>query len=57
VLWVEQARNDHDAFTNMMVNRDVEVLELHDLLAATVADPRARGWLLDRKLGPGTIDA
>ena len=57
VLWVAQARNDHDAFTNAMVNRDVEVLELHDLLAATVADPAARTWLLDRKLGPGTIDA
>ena len=48
VLWVSQARNDHDAFTNAMVNRDVEVLELHDLLAATVSDPVARTWLLDR---------
>src|SRR3990167_6601406 len=57
VLWVSQARNDHDAFTNAMVNRDVEVLELHDLLATIVADPVARTWLLDRKLGPGTVDA
>jgi arginine deiminase len=57
VLWVQQARNDHDAFTNAMLNRDVEVLELHDLLATVVADPVARTWLLDRKLGPGTIDA
>lgn len=57
VMWVAQARNDHDAFTNAMVNRDVEVLELHDLLAATVADPVARTWLLDRKLGSGTVDA
>ena len=56
VLWVSQARNDHDAFTNAMQNRDVEVLELHDLLATTVADPVARTWLLDRKLGPGTVD-
>ena len=56
VLWVSQARNDHDAFTNAMVSRDVEVLELHDLLATTVADPAARTWLLDRKLGPGTVD-
>ena len=56
VLWVSQARNDHDAFTNAMQSRDVEVLELHDLLAATVADPVARSWLLDRKLGPGTLD-
>ncbi|OEC35903.1 arginine deiminase [Pseudomonas cuatrocienegasensis] len=56
VLWVEQARNDHDAFTNAMVGRDVEVLELHDLLASTLTDTAARSWLLDRKLGPGTVD-
>ncbi|UZJ57984.1 arginine deiminase [Pseudomonas sp. KU26590] len=56
VLWVEQARNDHDAFTNAMLSLDVEVLELHDLLADTVADPVARAWLLDRKLGPDTVD-
>ena len=57
VLWVAQARNDHDAFTSAMVDRDVEVLELHDLLAAAVADPAARSWLLDRKLGPDFVDA
>jgi arginine deiminase len=56
VLWVSQARNDHDAFTNAMLNRDVEVLELHDLLATILADPVARTWLLDRKLDPGTVD-
>lgn len=56
VLWVQQARNDHDAFTNAMLNRDVEVLELHDLLATILADPVARTWLLDRKLDPGTVD-
>ncbi|MGM0826218.1 MAG: arginine deiminase [Pseudomonadota bacterium] len=57
VIWVEQARNDHDAFTNAMVSHDVEVLELHDLLATTMADPIARTWMLDRKLGPGTVDS
>ncbi len=57
VLWVSQARNDHDAFTNAMENRGVEVLELHELLATTLSDPVARGWLLDRKLGPGSVDA
>ena len=48
VLWVAQARNDHDAFVNALQAREVEVLELHKLLAATVADPVARAWLLDR---------
>lgn len=56
VLWVAQARNDHDAFTSAMIERGVEVLELHDLLATTVGDPLARTWLLDRKLGPDFID-
>jgi arginine deiminase len=57
VLWVAQARNDHDAFTSAMVERGVEVLELHDLLTDTMALPPARKWLLDRKLGPNFIDA
>ena len=57
VLWVAQARNDHDAFTSAMVERGVEVLELHDLLADVLALPTARAWLLDRKLGANFIDA
>ena len=57
VLWVAQARNDHDAFTSAMTERGVEVLDLHDLLAATVSDAAARCWLLDRKLGPDFLDA
>ena len=56
MLWVAQARNDHDAFTSAMAERDVEVLELHDLLATTVADPKACAWLLDRKLGRNYVD-
>lgn len=50
VMWVTRARNDHHAFTSLMEERDVEVLELHDLLADVLAQPAARAWLLDRKL-------
>ncbi len=57
VLWVSQARNDHDAFTSALKDRDVDVLDMHDLLADTLAIPTARHWLLDRKLGPGFVDA
>lgn len=57
VLWVAQARTDHDAFTSAMVERGVEVLELHDLLAETVSDVKARAWLLDRKLSLDFVDA
>jgi len=57
VLWVKQARNDHDAFSSAMKERDVEVLEMHDLLADTMSLPAARNWVLDRKLGPDYMDA
>jgi len=56
VLWVSQARNDHDAFTSAMTERGVEVFDLVDLLAETMSDPVARTWLLDRKLGSNFID-
>ena len=56
VLWVAQARNDHDAFTSAMVERGIEVLEMHDLLAETMADAEASAWLLDRKLGVKLMD-
>lgn len=56
VLWVQQARNDHAAFTAALTERDIEVLEMHDMLADTVALPPARQWLLDKKLGPDFVD-
>jgi arginine deiminase len=56
VLWVKQARNDHDVFTNALQERQVDVLEMHELLAATLALPVALQWLLDRKLGPDFVD-
>ncbi|MFC7185292.1 arginine deiminase family protein, partial [Kitasatospora paranensis] len=61
VMWVENAQRDHADFVNKLRTRGVEVVELHDLLAQTVALPEARGWLLDRKItanevGLGLID-
>lgn len=56
VLWVAQARSDHDAFTTALKERDVEVLEMHDLLADILAISAARKWLLDRKLGADFVD-
>ena len=35
--------------------RGVEVVELHDLLAQTMALPGARDWLLDRKIVPNQV--
>lgn len=61
VLWVENAQRDHDAFVADLRSRGVEVVELHELLAATLAVPGATDWLLDRKItadqvGIGLID-
>ncbi|MEW2566801.1 arginine deiminase [Streptomyces sp. NPDC047070] len=61
VMWVENAQRDHADFVDTMRERDVDVVELHDLLAQTVADPQARDWLLDRKItanevGLGLLD-
>ena len=60
VLWVHEAQKDHYDFVLKMRERGVEVLELHDLLTETLADPAARAWVLDRRVsandvGPGTV--
>jgi len=47
VLWVQNARRDHFDFMTKMRDRGVEVVELHNLLTETLADPEARTWLLD----------
>jgi len=62
VLWVESAQRDHADFVATMERRGVEVVELHALLAETLAAPGARDWLLDRKVEPnhvglGLVDA
>jgi arginine deiminase len=50
VFWVHQARTDHFDFCSKMEERGVEVLEMHNLLAETMAIPDARAWVLDRKV-------
>ncbi|MET0789733.1 MAG: arginine deiminase [Cellulomonas sp.] len=55
VLWVENAIRDHRAFVDELRARDVEVLELHEVLAQTMAVRGARDWLLDRKIVPDVV--
>ena len=50
VLWVQNARRDHFDFMDKMRDRDVEVVELHNLLTETMTNPEAKDWLLDRKI-------
>jgi arginine deiminase len=50
VMWVQNARRDHFDFMSKMRERDVDVVELHNVLTETMAIPEARTWLLDRKI-------
>jgi arginine deiminase len=50
MLWVERAQHDFAQFVRCMQDRGVEVLELHDLLAQTLARADAKRWLLAQKI-------
>ena len=55
VIWVQEALKDHYDFVLKMKQRGVDVLEMHDLLAETVAIPEARSWILDRRITPISV--
>lgn len=55
VLWVDNARRDHFDFMTKMRDRGVEVVEMHNLLAQTVAIPDARKWILDNQVVPNQV--
>ena len=56
VIWVHQARVDHDDFRLKMKARDVQVHDLQDLLAETFEkSPEARAFVLDRRITPNYV--
>jgi arginine deiminase len=55
VIWVRHARQEHDAFVDLMRERGTEVLLFHELLAETLADAEAREWVLSRRLRPEEV--
>ena len=55
VLWVQNARRDHFDFVSKMRERGVDVVELHNVLTETIANPQARKWLLDREIVPNEV--
>lgn len=55
VLWVDNAKRDHFDFMTKMRDRGIEVLEMHNLLAQTVAVPEAKAWILDHQIVPNQI--
>ena len=50
VLWVQEAQKDHYDFVLKMRERGTEVIDLHEMLADTLADKAARDWVLDRRI-------
>jgi arginine deiminase len=55
VLWVENAKRDHFDFILKMRDRGIEVVEMHNMLAETVAIPEAKKWILDNQVTPNQV--
>ncbi len=55
VLWVENAKRDHFDFMMKMRDRGIEVVEMHNLLAETVAVPEGKKWILDNQVVPNQV--
>ncbi|MCG6573414.1 arginine deiminase [Pseudomonas sp. AF32] len=55
VIWVNQAKRDHFDFVTKMRERDIDVLEMHNLLTDIVAIPDALDWILQRKITPNSV--
>jgi arginine deiminase len=61
VLWVKKARQEHDAFSDALIEAGVIVHHFDDLLRETVAIPEAKQHVLDgvfdeRVFGPMAVD-
>ena len=50
MLWVQEAQKDHYDFVLKMRERGTEVVDLHEMLAETLADKGARDWVLERRI-------
>ena len=55
VIWVSQAKRDHFDFVTKMRERNIEVLEMHNLLTEILKIPAAMDWILERKLTANQI--
>ncbi|MFC3571986.1 arginine deiminase [Streptomyces yaanensis] len=55
ILWAKRAREEHDAFAQVLRDHGARVHYFADLLAQTLDAPEAREWLLDRVVTPGIV--
>ncbi len=61
VLWVSQAKREHDAFCEVMRERGIEVFEAETLLAQALAQAETKDWvaahiLNERQVGIGASE-
>lgn len=61
IMWAKRAREEHDAFAQVLRDHGTRVHYFADLLARTLDVPDARDWLLERvvtaaTVGPALID-
>jgi len=50
VIWVKQAKSEHDQFVEVMREHGVEVLYAEEMLTDVLAIPEARDWIVDQVL-------
>ena len=56
VIWARRARQEHDAFVDLMHEEfGVQVMRVHELLKDVVDDPEGRAYILDRKIVPNEV--
>jgi arginine deiminase len=55
VVWVHEAQKDHYDFVLKMRERDIEVLEMHEMLAGAMDVPAGRKFVLDRRVTGNTV--
>lgn len=55
ILWAKRAREEHDAFAQVLRDHGTRVHYFADLLAQTLDGGEARDWLLDRVITPATV--
>ncbi|MGW3106500.1 arginine deiminase [Streptomyces sp. NPDC001100] len=55
ILWAKRAREEHDAFAQVLRDHGARVHYFADLLAQALDVPEARDWLLERVFTPATV--
>ena len=55
VLWVKQARQEHDVFIDTLREHHIEVLLLENLLIDILNIPEARQWIVEKRVEQSTF--